>query len=502
MFNAAEGYFILQKGWAGMREYEQHIQGKWTRSRRGKTFQSLNPATGKSIGTFQAGTKKDVEHAVESAEKALEDWSSTPAPKRGEYLFEIARILRKNKEKLAESMSEEMGKVLKETRGDVQEAIDVFEYMGGEGRRLFGRTTPSELKHKMAFTIRKQVGVVGIITPWNFPMAIPAWKISPALVCGNTIVFKPSSDTPRTAIELTEIIEEAGVPPGVMNLVTGSASEVGNEIVTNKKIRALSFTGSRETGEWIMRNAGIKKVGLELGGKNAIIVMDDADLDLATDGIIWGAFGTTGQRCTACSRVIAHEKIVKQLEEKLVKRALKLKMGDGRNKNTDVGPLINEKAVEKSIRYAALGRKEGKLVCGGKPLNTSGFFFEPTIFTHVKPHARIAQEEIFGPILSIISVKSLNEAIKVCNGVEYGLSSSIYTNDIANAMQAIEKIEAGITYVNSSTIGAEVHLPFGGIKQTGNGTREAGWTGTEEFSEIKTVYIDYSGKLQKAQGID
>lgn len=497
-----EGSFILEKGGLGVKEYENYINGKWSRSTSGKTFQSLNPATGKSIGTFQASVKKDVEKAIESAEKAREEWASVPAPKRGEYLFEISRLLKKNKEKLAENMSEEMGKVLKETRGDVQEAIDVFEYMAGEGRRLFGHTTPSELKHKMAFTLRKPVGVVGLITPWNFPMAIPSWKISPALICGNTMVFKPSSDTPRTATQLVEIIEEAGVPAGVVNMVTGSASDVGNEIVTNPRIRALSFTGSRETGEWITQHAGIKKIGLELGGKNAIIVMDDADIDLAVEGIVWGAFGTTGQRCTACSRVLVHEKIRKELEEKLVKRTLKLRVGDGRNKNTDVGPLINEKAVEKSIRYAALGRKEGKLVCGGKPLDTAGYFFEPTIFSHVKGSARIAQEEIFGPILSMITVKSLNEAVRVCNSVAYGLSSSIYTNDIANAMHAIDKIEAGITYVNSSTIGAEVHLPFGGVKQTGNGTREAGIEGIHEFSETKTVYIDYSGKLQKAQGID
>ncbi len=485
-----------------MKVYQNYIGGKWSHSRSGKTFHSLNPATGKSIGTFQASTRKDVEHSIENAEKAFDAWSSTPAPKRAEYLFEISRLLKKNKEKLAHDMSEEMGKVLKETRGDVQEAIDVFEYMAGEGRRLYGHTTPSELKHKMAFTMRRPVGVVGLITPWNFPMAIPAWKIAPALVCGNTIVFKPSSDTPRTAIQLAEIIEEAGVPAGVLNVVTGSASEVGNEIVRNKRIRAISFTGSKETGEWITQHAGIKKIGLELGGKNAIIVMDDADLDLATEGILWGAFGTTGQRCTACSRVIAHEKIVKQLEEKLVKRVAKMKIGDGRSTKTDMGPLINEKAVEKSIRYAALGRKEGKLLCGGAPIDAPGFFFQPTIFSHVKPSARIAREEIFGPILSIISVKSLNEAIRVCNSVEYGLSSSIYTNDIANAMHAVEKIDAGITYVNSSTIGAEVHLPFGGVKQTGNGTREAGIEGIHEFSETKTVYIDYSGKLQKAQGID
>lgn len=485
-----------------MKTHANYINGKWIHSHSGKTFDSLNPATGKSIGKFQASTPKDVEKAIEAAENAFAGWSSTPAPARGEILFGVSRLLRKNKERLAQNMSEEMGKVLKETRGDVQEAIDVFEYMAGEGRRLFGHTTPSELKHKMAFTIRRPVGVAGLITPWNFPMAIPAWKLAPALVCGNTIVFKPSSDTPRTAIELAEILEEAGVPKGVVNLVTGSAEQVGNEIVMNPRIRAISFTGSRETGKWITQRAGIKKIGLELGGKNAIIVMDDADLDLAVDGILWGAFGTTGQRCTAASRVIAHEKILAELEKKLVAKATKLKLGAGQSKGTDVGPLVNEKAVEKTLRYAAIGRKEGKLLCGGKALDTPGFFFEPTIFSRVNARARIAQEEIFGPILAIIPVRNLNEAIRACNDVEYGLSSSIYTRNIANAMHAIEKIEAGITYVNSSTIGAEVHLPFGGVKQTGNGAREAGIEGIFEFSETKTVYIDYSGKLQKAQGID
>ncbi len=484
-----------------MKEHANYIQGKWTRSTSGKTFNSLNPATGKSIGTFQSSTKKDTQKAIETAEKTRATWADTPAPARAEYLFEISRLLKKKKETLSTRMSEEMGKVLKEARGDVQEAIDVFEYMGGEGRRLYGHTTPSELKHKFAATIRRPIGVVGIITPWNFPMAIPAWKIAPALVCGNTMVLKPSSDTPRTATDLVEIIDEAGVPDGVVNMVTGNAENVGNELVTNTQVRGISFTGSKETGKWITQHAGIKKIGLELGGKNAIIVMDDADLDLATNGIVWGAFGTTGQRCTAASRVIAHEKIIRKLEEKLVEKTKKLKLGDGRSLRIDVGPLINEKAVEKSIAYSTIGRKEGKLLCGGKALDTPGFFFEPTLFSHVKPTARIAQEEIFGPITAIISVKTLNEAIRVCNGVEYGLSSSIYTNDIANAMQAIEKIEAGITYVNSSTIGAEVHLPFGGVKQTGSG-REAGIEGINEFSETKTIYIDYSGKLQKAQGID
>ncbi|QQR92775.1 MAG: aldehyde dehydrogenase family protein [Candidatus Iainarchaeum archaeon] len=485
-----------------MKEYQNYIHGKWTNSKSRKTFDSLNPATEKSLGAFQLSTKEDVHEAIRAAEKAQPKWSGTPAPKRAEYLFEISRLLKKNKEKLAESMTEEMGKVLKETRGDVQEAIDVFEYMAGEGRRLFGHTTPSELRHKLAFTQRRPIGVVGVITPWNFPLAIPSWKIAPALVCGNAIVFKPSSDTPRTATQLVQIIEEAGIPEGVINMVTGGAQEVGKEIITHEKIRGISFTGSRDTGKWITQNAGIKKIGLELGGKNAIIVMEDADLDNAVEGIIWGAFGTTGQRCTACSRIIVHKNIAKALEEKLVHATKQLRLGNGLEKRTDVGPLINKAAQEKTFMYAQIGRREGRLVCGGKKAEMEGYFFEPTIFKNVKPNARIAQEEIFGPVLSMITVKDLNEAIRVCNGIEYGLSSSIYTQNIQRAMLAIEQIEAGITYVNSSTIGAEVHLPFGGIKQTGNGTREAGIEGIHEFTETKTVYIDYSGRLQKAQGID
>jgi aldehyde dehydrogenase (NAD+) len=485
-----------------MNTYQNYINGKWVKSKTGKTFASLNPATGKVLARFQAGDKRDVETAVRAAEKALPKWKETPAPVRAQYLFKIVELLKKNKTKLAKNMTEEMGKVLKETLGDVQEAIDLFEYMAGEGRRLFGFSTPSELPHKTAYTIWEPVGVVGLITPWNFPIAIPSWKIAPALICGNTIVFKPSSDTPRSALELVKIIEQAGIPKGVLNAVTGSAKDVGQEIVASKKIRGLSFTGSKFTGEWITQNAGLKKIGLELGGKNAIIVMEDADLDLAVEGILWGAFGTTGQRCTATSRVIVHKKVLKQLEEKLVKKAKKMKLGDGLKKSTDVGPLINLKAVEKSEKYCKIGKKEGKLLCGGKKAEGKGFFFEPTVFSGVKSNACIAQEEIFGPVVALIPVKNVQEAIAVANGIDYGLSSSIYTKNITSAMLAVEKIESGIVYVNSSTIGAEVHLPFGGIKDTGNGTREAGWEGIHEFSETKVVYIDYSGKLQKAQGID
>ncbi|MBI4170352.1 MAG: aldehyde dehydrogenase family protein [Candidatus Aenigmarchaeota archaeon] len=480
-------------------EHLLFIGGKWIKSYSEETFPSINPANELVIGLFQQGNEEDVRAAVDAAESAYEAWSETPAPKRGEILLKVAQLLRKKKEELAKLETAEMGKVLPEARSDVQEAIDVFEYMAGEGRRLFGNTTPSELKSKFACTIRRPIGIVGLITPWNFPIAIPAWKLSAALICGNTVVFKPSSDTPLCAVELVKILVEAGVPSGVINMITGPGSSVGKEIVTNKKIRALSFTGSRDTGEWIAQNAGIKKVGLELGGKNAIIVMDDADLPLAIDGAVWSAFGTTGQRCTAASRIIVHEKIQKDFETAFCVRAKQLVLGPGLSEKTDIGPLVNRQAVEKCERYIDIGKKEGaKLLCGGKRLGIKGFFFEPTIFTNATIDMKISQQEIFGPVVSVISVKSLEEAIDVCNSIEYGLSSAIYTKNIDNAFRAIEKIEAGITYVNSSTIGSEVHLPFGGVKQSGT-AREGGILGIDEFSEVKTVYIDYSSKLQKAQ---
>ena len=483
-----------------MKEGKLYINGKWISSR--KKFDNLNPATAKSIGKYSSGNERDVENAVQAASKSFHLWKNTPAPKRAEILFEITSLLKKNKEKLAKVEVLEMGKVYKEALGDVQEAIDIFEYMAGEGRRLFGFTTPSELKNKFCMTQREPLGIVGLITPWNFPLAIPAWKLAPALICGNTVIFKPSSDTPQSAIELVKILEQTSLPKGVVNLVTGSGEEVGNAIIKHEKIRGISFTGSVETGRFITANAGLKKIGLELGGKNGIIVMDDADIDLAVDGILWGAFGTTGQRCTAASRVIVHRKIKKELEEKLVKRTLKLKLGPGLKPTTDIGPLINKRALEKSEFYTKLGKKQkAKLLCGGEKANLPGFFFKPTIFTNVKTSMRIAKEEIFGPITSIIPIKNINEAIKAANSITYGLSSSIYTKNIQNAFKAIQNIEAGIVYVNSSTIGEEVHLPFGGVKNTGNGTREAGIEGINEFSETKTIYIDYSGRLQKAQGI-
>lgn len=481
-------------------KYKLYIDGKWVNSNSGETFPSLNPAKPKQVlGKFQKGNENDIEKAVEAAEKAFDSWSNTPAPKRGLILFKAAELLKKNKELLAKLVTKEMGKVITEGRGDVQEAIDMAEYMAGEGRRLFGHTTPSELKDKLCMTIRMPVGVYGLITPWNFPIAIPAWKIFSALICGNTVVFKPSSDTPLCATKFVEILEKAGLPKGVVNLVTGPGGSVGMSIVRHEKIRGISFTGSKDTGEMIVKEAGLKKVGLELGGKNGIIVMDDANLSLALDGVIWGGYGTTGQRCTAASRVIVHEKIKDKFEMMLIQKIKRLKLGDGLNPKTDVGPLVNKAGQEKSMNYVEIGLREGaKILIGGRIPKMKGFFFEPTLFTNCTIDMRIAQEEIFGPIVSLIPVKDFDEAIVAINSVEYGLSSAIYTEDIRKAFLAIQKIEAGLTYINSSTIGAEVHLPFGGVKHTGN-TREAGIEGINEFSETKTVYIDYSGKLQKAQ---
>ena len=482
-----------------MKSYQIYIDGKWINSVTGKTFESLNPANEDVVGEFQSCNSYDVNKAVDAAEKAYSSWSSLPAPKRGELLLKVANLLREDKERLSKLVSLEMGKVYKEASGDIQEAIDVFEYMAGEGRRLFGITTPSELKDKFCMTTRNPIGVVALITPWNFPIAIPAWKLSAALICGNTCVFKPSSDTPLCAIELVRILERAGLPKGVVNLVTGKGEEVGNSLIKHNKIRMVSFTGSRDTGEFILKNAGLKKIGLELGGKNPIIIMDDADLELALEGVIWGAFGTSGQRCTAASRVIIHKKVKDKFEKMLVNKVKRLRLGNGLDKKTDVGPLVNKRALEKVHNYTQIGIREGaKLICGGKLLNKKGYFYPATIFTNVTKHMRIAQEEIFGPSLAIIQVNNLQEAIEVCNSVKYGLSSSIYTNNMSNAFKAMKEIEAGLVYINSSTIGSEVHLPFGGVKQTGNGTREGG-SGIEEFSEVKTIYVDYSGKLQRAQ---
>ena len=486
-----------------MNEHKLFLNGEWLDSAAGETFEDINPATLEPIGLFQKGSMDDVNHAVDSAEEAFDSWSRTPPPQRAKILYRAARLLEERKEELARLMTIENGKVLLEARGDVQEAIAMAYYAAGEGRRLFGETTPSELPNKFCMTVRRPIGVVGLITPFNFPLAIPAWKIMPALISGNTMVLKPYSDTPLLALELIKILSHAGVPGGVINLVTGVGDEAGAALVKSRKVRAISFTGSLETGKWILSESGkdMKRVSLELGGKNPIMVMDDAKIDLAVDGVLWGAFGTTGPRCTAASRVILEENVLPELQRKLILRAKGLKVGSGLDESVDMGPLINGGHLAKLERYVQRGADEGaRLVYGGSRINPfPGYFFLPTIFTEVIADMRIAQEEIFGPVLSLIRAEDLEQAIDIANSVPYGLSSSIYTENIKNAFQAIERLDAGITYVNAPTIGAEIHLPFGGVKATGNGAREAGTTAIDEFTDLKTGYFDYSDRLQKAQ---
>ena len=471
-----------------------------------ETFESTSPADGETIGVFPRMGADEVDHAVAAAKEAFAHWRLVPAPKRGEILFRFARLLEQEKDALTDLMTHEMGKVRAEAGGDVQEAIDITYYMAGEGRRLVGQTTPSELPDKWNMSIRQPIGVVGAITPWNFPIAIPSWKLIPALICGNTVVLKPATDTPALAARFVELLHEAGIPEGVVNIVHGGGSTVGDRMVRHPDIRVITLTGSRETGVKVLEAGAetLKHVHLELGGKNAIIVMDDADLDLAVDGIVWSAFGTSGQRCTAASRVIAHEKIYGALQKKLVERVEKLRLGPGWEADTDIGPVINKTALDKIDSYAKIGADEGaKLLTGGEVATEGdlrkGFFYRPTIFADVDAQMRIAQEEIFGPVTAIITVRDADEAIRVSNGIKYGLSSSIFTRDVNTAFRAMRDLEAGITYVNAGTIGAEVHLPFGGTKDTGNGHREAGQAALDVFTEWKSIYVDYSGKLQRAQ---
>lgn len=487
--------------------YKNFIAGKWVGAKTGQTFENRNPADPKDlIGIFPASGPKDVDEAVGAAKKAFPDWRLVPPPKRGEILLRVGELMSKHKEEIAQSMTREMGKIIKETRGDVQEGIDTAFNVAGEGRRLFGETTTSELPDKFAMSVRVPIGVCGMITPWNFPMAIPTWKIFPALICGNTVVLKPAEDTPYTAVRLFEIFEEAGVPPGVVNLLHGIGEEAGAELVRHPNVQLISFTGSAAVGREVAEVCGrdLKRISLEMGGKNAQVVLEDADLQLALEGALWGAFGTTGQRCTATSRLILQKGIKKELTEMLVEQAEKIKVGDGRDETIEMGPLINEAARQKVDGYIRIGKDEGaRLLTGGTVYKEGqckdGYFYRPTIFDRVTPSMRIAQEEIFGPVLSIIEVETFEEAVEILNGTTYGLSSSIYTRDVGKSFRAMRDFEAGITYINGPTIGAEVHLPFGGVKDTGNGHREAGTTVYDIFTEWKSIYVDYSGKLQKAQ---
>jgi aldehyde dehydrogenase (NAD+) len=487
-------------------KHKNFIGGQWVEPSSGDYFENRNPAKQSDlIGLFPRSTREDLDRAVRAAKSGFEEWRRTPAPARGDVLRKVGDLLSARKDEIARAATREMGKTLTETRGDVQEGIDTAYYAGVEGRRLFGHTVPSELRNKWAMSYRRPIGVCGLITPFNFPLAIPTWKMFPALVCGNSVIIKPAEDTPHTVQLLVEVLEEAGIPAGVVNLVHGLGEEIGAAIVEHPDIPVISFTGSTDIGSVIGQTCGRmhKRLSLEMGGKNAQIVMDDAELDLALEGVLWGAFGTTGQRCTATSRLLLHDRIHDQLLERLIERAKKLKLGYGLDEGVDVGPLIHEASRKKVQEYVEIGKTEGTLMLGGEiPAGNGlddGFFFQPTIFTDIKAGSRMATEEIFGPVLSVIRFSDLDEAIHINNEVKYGLSSSLYTRDTVSAFRAFQEMDNGITYVNAPTIGAEAHLPFGGVKQTGNGHREGGWEVYEFYSETKVCYLDYSGKLQRAQ---
>ncbi|MBI2818393.1 MAG: aldehyde dehydrogenase family protein [Acidobacteria bacterium] len=483
------------------------INGEWVDAASGAAFEDRNPSDQcQVVAVFPRSDASDVAQAMEAAAAAFPRWRLTPAPRRAEILFRAAQRLEERKDELAAEMTREMGRVLEETRGDVQEAIDMAYFMAGEGRRQYGQTTPSELPNKFAMSLRSPLGVCGLITPWNFPMAIPAWKIFPALVCGNTVVIKPAEDTPLSCYHLVKILAEAGLPRGVVNLVAGNGEVAGEAIVAHPGVKMISFTGSSDVGRHVAERCApqFKRLHLEMGGKNVIMVMEDGNLDLAVDGAIWGAFGTTGQRCTAASRLVVHKEVYVEFLERLVERARALRVGDGLDPATQMGPLINRDALNKVSQYVQIGIQEGaRLLSGGHALSdgsrANGFFFEPTVFANVQPGMRIAQEEIFGPVVSVIPCDSFEAAIEISNNVRYGLSASIYTQDVNRAFVAMREMETGVFYVNAPTIGAEIHLPFGGTKQTGNGHREAGTAALDTFSEWKSVYVDYSGRLQRAQ---
>ena len=487
--------------------FKNFINGEWIDARGGRAIEDRNPANrDELVGMFPASNSQDVQDAIDAAKAAYKKWRLVPAPKRAEILFRTAEILVERKEDYSQDMTREMGKILSETRGDVQEAIDMTYLMAGEGRRQFGHVAPSELPSKFAMAVRAPVGVAGLITPWNFPMAIPSWKAMPALICGNTVVLKPAEDTPLSSYNLAQALAEAGLPPGVLNVVFGDGPQAGAPILDNPGVDLVSFTGSTEVGRIVSVACAptFKKCHLEMGGKNIIIVMDDANLELAVDGAVWGGFGTTGQRCTAASRVAVHKKVYGEFVEKFVDRVKKLKVGDGLDPSTQMGPCVSEQQLKTVMSYVEIGKSEGaKLATGGHRLETGaharGWFHEPTVFVDCNAKMRICQEEIFGPVVAVIPFGTFEEAIEIANGVKYGLSASIYTRDVNKAFRAQRDLETGIVYVNAPTIGAETHLPFGGTKNTGNGHREAGLAALDFYSEWKTVYVDYSDRLQRAQ---
>ena len=483
-------------------EFQNYINGKWVEGR--NKFQTINPATEELLAEITQAENSDVEAAVNAATGAFQSWRLTPAPIRGELLFKIGDILKQKKEELARLLTQDMGKVISEARGDVQEAIDMAYFMGGEGRRLLGYTAPVEMPNKFGMAVRDPAGVVGLITPWNFPIAVPSWKIFPALVAGNTVIWKPSPETPAISAAFVKVFEEAGVPAGVFNLLLAPGAEVAKALVSHPGVRVLSFTGSTATGRAIAESAAKlnKKLSLEMGGKNAIIVMDDANVELVTDATLWAAFGTSGQRCTAASRLIVQKGIASKVKESLAERTKKLRLGDGLDPKVDVGPVINKSALERIHNYVQIGQKEGARALTGAAVadvNGKGFFYSPTLFDGVQPGSTLEAEEIFGPVLSIIEVDSLEEAIEVNNRSQYGLSTSIFTQDVNRAFTAMRDIFSGLVYINHGTTGAEIQFPFGGVRGTGNGHREAGQAALEVFTEWKSIYVDYSGKLQRAQ---
>ena len=480
--------------------YQNYIDGKWVDSASKREYPITNPAhKTQVIGNFQLSDIEDTNNAVESASKTSSLWANTPAPSRGQILYKSLEIFSRRFEELARTITEEEGKPINDSRGEIRRAMNIIEYSAGEGRRLFGHTTPSETPNTMAYTTRRPLGVVALITPWNFPMAIPAWKLAPALICGNTIVLKPASGTPLSAVKLVEIFEEAGLPAGVLNLITGSGAAIGNHLVEHPKVNAVSFTGSTEIGTDIYARGArlLKKVQCEMGGKNAVIVLADADMDKALASIVQGAFGSTGQRCTATSRAIVETSVYDQVVDQLALKTSQLKIGDGLDESVDVSPLSSAYQQEKVLEYIGIGTEEGaNLVCGGNALSgdlySDGFYVEPTIFSDVTTDMRIAQEEIFGPVLTAMEAQDIEEAISVSNQVHFGLSSSIYTRDIPKAFQYINTVETGMVHVNAPTLGGEVHLPFGGLKSSGVGQREQGLEGINFFSEVLTAYIDYA----------
>ena len=485
--------------------YRNFIDGEWLESASAKKVENLNPAnTDDVLGTVKLATREEARRAVEAAAEAFRDWRATPAPARGRVVARAARIMEEEKESLAQLLVREEGKTIAEARGELQRAINVAEFCAGESRRMNGETIPSELPLNFAYTIKQPHGVVACITPWNFPVAIPVWKIAPALVAGNTVVFKPATVTPATAARICEIFAEAGIPKGVLNLIIGSGSEAGDEIVNHRAVRAISFTGSNSVGISLYEQAARRgiRVQCEMGGKNPVVIMEDADLDLAVESTAQGAFGSTGQRCTATSRAVVVDDVADEFVERIAARARSMRIGDGSDPASEVGPVVDSSQFKSVLSYMDIGKEDGAtLVCGGEPASGSGlrkgYFIQPTVFDRVTPDMRIAREEIFGPILSVLRVRNFEEAMLVANDSEYGLSSSIFTNDAARIFRFVDEIETGMTHINSPTTGGEAHVPFGGSKATGIGEREQGSTALDFYTELKVVYVDYTGRKRE-----